>query len=224
MSDHLDFQQRRALITGAAVLGAGLAAVQPAEAAPAAWTPALEKQDDWMDMPAAHRFVFDCISPEGAASTLGFCRNFYDFSKSGYGLEPSSSAVVIILRSRATMFGYNDVVWAKYGAILSDAAKLIDPATKAAPVRNIYNVKGLRGGEGGGVTLSDLIDHGARFAICGAATQGITNNLAKTTGGKAENIHAELAANLIPNARLVPAGIIALNRTQERGYAVAHIG
>jgi intracellular sulfur oxidation DsrE/DsrF family protein len=30
----------------------------------------------------------------------------------------------------------------------------------------------------------------------------------------------ELAANLSPNARLVPAGVVTLGRSQERGYAL----
>jgi intracellular sulfur oxidation DsrE/DsrF family protein len=32
----------------------------------------------------------------------------------------------------------------------------------------------------------------------------------------------EMAANLIPNARLVPAGIVAVNRAQERGYSFVY--
>ena len=32
----------------------------------------------------------------------------------------------------------------------------------------------------------------------------------------------EMKANLLPNARLVPAGIVTVNRAQERGYSVAN--
>jgi intracellular sulfur oxidation DsrE/DsrF family protein len=34
----------------------------------------------------------------------------------------------------------------------------------------------------------------------------------------------ELAANLVGNSRLVPAGIVAVNRAQERGYSFAYVG
>jgi hypothetical protein len=234
MTDDSDFLQRRALVTGAAMLGAGLAAVAPAVAqaqaqaqtkgATAAWRPAKEKVDDWLDMPGAHRFVFDCITPDGAGAALRFAHTYYDYNREGYGLAPSSLAVVILLRAAATPFGYNDAMWAKYGAVISETIKLVDPATKAAPVRNLYNIKGAPAPNAGGVTQSDLVERGAHFAICGSATDGISQILAKATGGQAAAIRAELSANLAPNARLVPAGIVTLNRVQERGYAVAYIG
>ncbi len=33
----------------------------------------------------------------------------------------------------------------------------------------------------------------------------------------------EMKANLLPNARLVPAGIVTVNRAQERGYSLATV-
>jgi intracellular sulfur oxidation DsrE/DsrF family protein len=120
--------------------------------------------------------------------------------------------------------GYNDVIWAKYGALLGGKAKLTDPDTNAAPLRNIFNTKGISAPGANGVILADLAQRGTQFAVCGNATIGISEVLAQATGGDARAIHAELAANLIPSAHLAPAGIIALNRTQERGYTVAHIG
>jgi intracellular sulfur oxidation DsrE/DsrF family protein len=56
------------------------------------------------------------------------------------------------------------------------------------------------------------------------ATMGISHALAGQTRGNADDIHKELVANLIPNAHLVPAGIAAVNRAQERGYAFAYTG
>jgi hypothetical protein len=228
MTEDPDFLQRRALVTGAAVLGAGLAAVTPAQAqgkgGPAAWRPAKEKLDDWLEIPGAHRFAFDCITPGGAGAVLGFARTYYQHNRDEYGLEPSSLAVVILLRAGATPFGYNDAMWAKYGRALSDPIKLVDPTTQAPPVRNIFNTKGSPGPGAGGVIQSELVERGAHFAVCGSATTNISEIVARSTGGQAGAIRAELSANLIPGARLVPAGIITLNRTQERGYAVAHIG
>jgi intracellular sulfur oxidation DsrE/DsrF family protein len=228
MTDDSEIVQRRAVLTGAAVLGAGLAAAAPAEAAvsgaPAAWAPAREKLDDWLDIPAAHRFLFDCVTPPGVPTLLGSARNYYLANRDAYGLEPSRLAVVVIFRTAAVPFGYTDAIWAKYGRVLGPNAQVIDPATGAAPTRNIFNVKGAPGPGAGGVVLSDLADRGAQFAICETATRGVAQALAAATGGQAAAIHAELAANLIANARLVPAGIVTLNRAQERGYAVSHIG
>jgi hypothetical protein len=228
MTDDSDFLQRRALVAGAAVLGAGLAAAVPAGAqaprASAAWTPAREKLDDWMEIPGAHRFLFDCVSPEGAGAALSFVRVYYVANKSGYGLDPPSLAVIVNLRAGATVAGFNDVIWAKYGRILAGNGALMDPVTKAAPLRNIYDTKGVAAPGSNGVTLAELAQRGAQFAVCGSATRGVSEFLAKATGGQGPAIYAELTANLVTNARLVPAGIITLNRVQERGYAVAYIG
>jgi hypothetical protein len=37
----------------------------------------------------------------------------------------------------------------------------------------------------------------------------------------ADAIYNELTTNLVSNARMVPAGIVAVNRAQERGYSLA---
>ncbi len=45
--------------------------------------------------------------------------------------------------------------------------------------------------------------------------------IARSTGGNTDAALAELSANLIGNARFVSAGIVAVNRAQERGYSLA---
>ena len=61
---------------------------------------------------------------------------------------------------------------------------------------------------------------GVQFAVCNLSTHGIASMIAGATGGKADDIYKELAANLIAKARLVPAGIVAVNRAHERGYSI----
>jgi intracellular sulfur oxidation DsrE/DsrF family protein len=62
---------------------------------------------------------------------------------------------------------------------------------------------------------------GVQFAVCNLSTHAIAGLIAAAHGGTADEKYAELAANLIDRARLVPAGIIAVNRAQERGYSVS---
>jgi intracellular sulfur oxidation DsrE/DsrF family protein len=66
-----------------------------------------------------------------------------------------------------------------------------------------------------------LIKKGVQFAVCQTASQGIAGRIAQATGGDTETILKEIGANLIPNSRFVPAGIVAVNRAQERGYSFA---
>lgn len=211
---------RRAIVAGlgigAAALAAGPGGARAAEAPH--WQPTLEPQDAWMELPGRHRFMFDSTSPDGGGHALFYARNFFAANKSGYGLESSALAVIIVLRSQSTPFGYNDTVWKKYGKELS---KMTD--FKQPHMTNPYNGTD-RQLANRGVTLSELTKYGAHFAICGMATMGISHGLAAQTKGNADDIHKELVDNLIPNGHLVPAGIVAVNRAQERGYAFAYTG
>ena len=61
-----------------------------------------------------------------------------------------------------------------------------------------------------GRTIPMATKHGTRFAICDMATHFFATQLAAQTKGDADAIYKELAANLIPSGRLVPAGVVAV--------------
>ncbi len=230
---------RRAFVTGAGAgaataalaVAAGQARAGEADAPPARWQPTFEKQDAWMELPGRHRFVFDCASAKGAGDGVDFADTYFRASQSGYQLAPADLAVILILRHYATVFAYDDRIWAKYGAEFSKMLKFTDPKTKAAPVRNVYlndaepdPKKKDKDKEENTATLAALAQKGVHFAVCGLATQGIADHLAGKDKTKSAAIHAELVAAMIPNGHLMAAGIVALNRTQEHGYAIAHMG
>jgi intracellular sulfur oxidation DsrE/DsrF family protein len=75
----------------------------------------------------------------------------------------------------------------------------------------------------GANSIGALAGKGVRFAVCELATQGIAGQLAGKTGDAAA-IEADLKANLVPGALIVPSGITIVNRAQEHGYAIAYIG
>lgn len=214
---------RRALM-GLGLAGAAAAALgTPARGQTAAgrWQPASEPQDAWLDSGGRHRMVFDTLSFEGLGKALAFGGNFYAANKSAYGVGDGDLAVVIILRSLSTPFGFTDAIWAKYGAAFSERLKLTDPETKAAPLRNLYKAADKDGAEH---TLDALARKGVRFAICATATHGLAAMIAAKTGAAPEAIFAELTANLVRNGLMVPAGIVAVGRAQEHGYAFSYAG
>jgi len=221
--------QKRAFIRGLfGVLGIGtMAASSEVKAQPApGWSPAMEPQDDWLDQtPARHRQLFDTISPDGVARALTFTHTFYAASKEAYGIEPRELAVVMILRAGSTGFGFNDAIWSKYGAGLAKRYKVTDPVTKAAPAINIYNAAGRASLlPTNGLTFEALARMGGRFAICSVASRKLAAALAADMGGSADVIYADLAGNMIANARMAPAGIVAVNRAQEHHYALCYAG
>jgi intracellular sulfur oxidation DsrE/DsrF family protein len=135
-------------------------------------------------------------------------------------LKDSDLAVVIVARHKSTSFGYNDAMWAKYGKQLSEQAEFTDPRTDQPPSVNVYALPG-DGSEQTG-RMDALIKKGMRLAVCQLSTRAIASRIAKATGAETDTIVKEIAANLVPNAHLVPAGIVAVNRAQERGYSFVH--
>jgi intracellular sulfur oxidation DsrE/DsrF family protein len=93
----------------------------------------------------------------------------------------------------------------------NDYGQFEDPKTHAAPEVNTY-AAGM---------LGQLAKQGVQFAVCSSATRRVAGAVAQAVSGKADDINAELIANLVPNARMVPAGIVAMSRAQERGYTLS---
>jgi intracellular sulfur oxidation DsrE/DsrF family protein len=68
-----------------------------------------------------------------------------------------------------------------------------------------------------------LLKRGLRLAVCNQSSRGYAAAIAMAMGLDQDKVFEEMKANLLPNSRLVPAGIVAVNRAQERGYALASV-
>ncbi len=219
----------RRLNAGAASLAAialgGRAMAQQKSTTAARWEPARHEKDDWFDqLPGKHRLVFDTISYEGLAEAILFANNYIRVNRVDYGLQNNDLAVVIVVRHRSTPFGYNDAMWAKYGTPIAARSKVEDPKTKLAPKLNIFNsadYADLLANRG--TTLESLFKQGVQLAVCSTSTRAYAASIAQAAGGNAEAIFNELITNLVSNSRMVPAGIVAVNRAQERGYSLVSV-
>jgi hypothetical protein len=207
-----------ALSAGSAVAVAETQAPAPAEGGH--WQPARHAIDDWLEqLPGKHRLAFDTMTPDRFEDAIQFAGNFYMANKSGYGLENSDLAVVVVMRHRSAPFAYSDAIWAKYGGTLSKRAEFTDPKTKEALKVNYFTPTAEGSARPRGI--ASLIKLGVQFAICDLSTHGIASLIARDHGITAEAAYKDLSTNLIGNGRLVPAGIVAVSRAQERGFTVA---
>jgi intracellular sulfur oxidation DsrE/DsrF family protein len=208
---------------GVSIIG-GTVAVTPAalaEAGDSRWQPARHEKDDWLDkIPGQHRLVFDTTSADGLANASLFANNYFTANQNEYGLRDNDLAVVIIVRHKSTSFGYNDAMWAKYGKHFSEHALFTDPKTKEAPALNLYATSG--NGTAPAGRLDSLTKRGVHLGVCQMATRNISGIISRATGASLDSIFAELGANLVNNGRLVPAGIVAVSRAQERGYTFVY--
>ena len=210
--------ERRSFLTrfnaGAAAIAAlaagGVARAQVKSAPAVPFAPARHAQDDWMDqIPGKHRLVFDTTSVEGFRNAVLYASNFMLANRNDYGLENHDLAIIVVARHISTAYGYNNEMWAKYGASLAGRAPSADAQAKEPPKANPSSA-----------ALVELANQGVQFAVCSMATRRLAGMIARAAGGNADTAFAELSANLVSNARLVSAGIVAVNRAQERGYSL----
>ena len=210
--------ERRSFFTrfnaGAASLAAfaigGVVMAQQKSAAAVRWEPARHDKDDWMDsLPGKHRMVIDTTSADGFRNGLLFAGNFILANHDDYGLENQDQAVIVVARHLSTGYAYNNDMWAKYGASLA-----APPASADAPATEPPKP------HPSAASLATLSKQGVQFAVCAMATRRLAGMIARAVGGNADTINSELIANLATNGRMVPAGIVAVNRAQERGYTL----
>jgi intracellular sulfur oxidation DsrE/DsrF family protein len=195
---------------------APLLAVQPAVAAPpkARAAAAQHEQDEWLDQaPEKHRVIFDTWMADKFGQAAGFAGNWIRINKDQYGLTDADLAVVIVARHGTTPYAFNETIWTKYGKIFADNMSTTDKVAHPNPAANVHAAQ-----------LTRLANQGMRLAVCELTLRAYVDIIATHTSEPQDAIRKELTANAIGNAHFVPAGIVAVTRAQERGYALVSIG
>jgi hypothetical protein len=259
---------RRGFLARLAAASGAVAAIlgTPRLALAQAQQPATHDLDKWLDALAGqHRLVLDCVTTAHIGE-MAYARNFYTANGADYGLKDTDLSVVVILRHEATVFGYNDAMWAKFriGESLEIPARNSGgrggdggadrrggdiSSGRGADIRRGRgdDAGGGRAGNAGAVPdsvtrtpstdstafatrnpqlamITQLASRGARFPLCGLATTRYASEFGRKTGQQPSDVRAELLANLVPGAHVVPAGVVAVNRTQERGFTYLYVG
>ena len=205
------------LATGSAVLAAGgvglhLTAEQ-AESAPL--DADVAGHDEWLaKITGKHRQFFDAYSVN-SGFPLAFAMNFLNSNNDAYKLADSSLSAVVGLRHFAIPLAFTDGIWARYK--LGEFAQAMDPATKTPSVRNFYYHS--RDGDVmfPGMAVEKLQARGVQFTVCNVALTVLSGMMAKNAGVSAEDAKKEWIAGMIPGMVLVPSGVLAVNRAQEKG-------
>ena len=204
----------------AAVPALSAVACAPAAAPPPAGPPP-DELDTWLGtMKGTYKVVYDGVMPSGGPDGIMFARNFLKFSQEKLGTKDADMNVLVSFRHFATPYGFTDAMWAKYPQFAA-LLKVEDPKTKKPATRNIPLHDAVEDQEG--ADIPSPVKRGVHFTVCGAATEFVAKILAGDKGD-AKAIEAELAANLIPNARMVPAGVVLVQRAQKAGFAYTFAG
>jgi len=211
MNEH---DRRTFLATVGGIAAFGVAA----DRAAAQQTPAAGAIDiSWFDaFKGKHKQVFDLGSFDlSVDSPLRQPVTYLMAHRDVSHLEPPNDLNVIVgISHKAFPMNAPDAIWEKYQ--LGEHWGIKDPQTGKPSVRNIFTGPTTNPGA---ATVRGLQARGIVFWQCNAALGAISGELAQKTGGKAGEIRNDLAANLLPGVRLVPAHTWAIGYVQEKGFA-----
>lgn len=204
-----------------------------AVAASAPWSRTAEAQqdgpDEWLKaQTGAHRCLFD-FPQHRAGVPLVHIFNYLATYKAAYGESaPNVSAVGTFYGvgpDSSIPLAFNDKIWSDYE--LGEYMSLADSQTGRPAKRNLFH----RPQQGDPILalpgipmfidagIESLQKMGTTFLLCSNALQGWSLMLAHQGKGKAEEIGANLQANLLPGVVAVPAMVIAIEKAQGAGIS-----
>ena len=171
--------------------------------------------DKWLDnLKGRYRQYYDATSVNSGFA-LAYAMNWLDTMKSAYNVTDKDLSAVVGFRHFSIPVAYNDAIWAKYK--LGEFAELKDPKTNAPATRNIYmNPK-----EGDllfpGMAIDKLTPRGVTFVVCNVAHAVVSGMLGQKMGVAPDVAKADFDKGLLPGFTLVPSGVLAVHRAQEKG-------
>ena len=210
-----DMKQRRAIITGlGAVAAAGALGARSAEAqgaAPDSFTPMLHPLDDWMSAMKGnkHRIVVDTTSPMACRTPSGSPTTCWRVTRTDGASKrrtwPCSSASVTAPRRSA----------------------IPTPSGRSTGRRSTRRRRQLRRRTSttrANRRSSRRSRSAACSSWCAAPPAAVWQAASPEQGGDVEAVLKEMGANLIPSARIVPAGVVSVVHAQERRFALISVG
>jgi intracellular sulfur oxidation DsrE/DsrF family protein len=214
------------LAAGAAALGTVSFAPFQAQAAPLLSDDGSVDPEAWFNkIKGKHRMVFDATQPH---ELMPFAwPKVFLLTNAATGTPEKDCSVVVVLRHDAIGYALNNDLWAKYK--LGELFKAHDPLTKEPATRNPFwkpkegdfKVPGI-----GNVAIgiNELQDNGVMFCACSMAITVFSAVVADMMKMDAETVKKEWMAGVLPNIQVVPSGVWALGRAQEKGCTYCFAG
>ena len=215
------------IITGATVLA--MPSFVPLDLQ-AAFTPekmniGLENPEAWVNkIKGKHKMVLDVVRPH---DILPFAwPKVFLLTNAATGTPEKECCVVVVLRHEAIPYAMKSELWDKYK--FGEVFKADDPATKAPAIRNPFwepkpgdfKVPGV-----GDVAIgiNELQASGVLFCVCNMALTVYSAVIAQNMSLDAASVKKEWIEGILPGIQLVPSGVWAVGRAQERncGYCFA---
>jgi len=220
------------IATGAAAIG--LTSIAPslsAFAGEARFDPKVygDPEEMFKKINGKHRAVFDVPGPNGLMPFAW--PKIFLLTNAATGTPEKDNSAVVVLRHDGIPYAFNDAMWKKYkfsetfkkSGELGGGFQAADAAT-AATLRNpMWNPKpGDFKVPGVGpvpIGINELQASGVQFCVCNMAMTVYSAIIAMQLHGNPEDVLKDWTANLLPGIQVVPSGVWALGRAQEKQCA-----
>ena len=193
----------------------------------AAFSPSSEEDPDaWFKkITGKHRLVVDATRPH-EIFPFAWPKVFL-LTNAATGTPEQDCSVVVVLRHDAIPYAMENSLWTKYK--LGEVFKAEDPATKAPSLRNPFwkpqpndfVVPGLGPVE---IGIDQLQKSGVMFCVCNMAITVYSAAVAQGMGADPATVKADWLAGVLPGIHVVPSGVWAIGRAQEKGCGYCFAG
>ena len=221
MNDNLN--SRRKFMETMAAGAAGLTFLSsPTLASTPVDTTLVDDADAWFKkVKGKHKIVYDAPEPhEGFPIIWSWV--FYK-TNNATGTPDNELTAVVVLRHSAIPFAMEDKLWEKYK--FGEAFKINDPSTSAPAVKNPFYVPEAPMWKEFGIEgIKQLQARGVMFCVCDMALTVNAHFTAKAMNANEDEIKKEWVAGLHPGIQVVPSGVWAVGRAQEKGCAYCFAG
>lgn len=185
-----------------------------------------EEPEAWLKkLTGKHKLLLDVPRPN---EILPFAwPKVFLLTNAATGTPASECSVVVVLRHDAIPFAMEHALWEKYK--FGEVFKFDDPATKTASLRNPFwqpkpNDFVVPGIGPVDIGIDQLQKDGVIFCVCNMAITVLSAVVAANMGMDAATVKDEWLAGVLPGIHVVPSGVWALGRAQEKGCGYCYAG
>lgn len=181
----------------------------------------VEDAETWFKkVKGKHKIIYDAPEPhEGFAIIWSWV--FYK-TNNQTGTPDNELTSMVVMRHNAIPIAMEDRLWEKYkfGEVFKIHDENHTPLTKNpfwVPTNSFWNSMGIQG-------IKDLQARGAMFCVCDMALTVYSGMVAKGMNLNPEEVKKDWVSGLLPGVQVVPSGVWAVGRAQEKGCGYCFAG
>jgi hypothetical protein len=221
---HFDFTSSRREFLGAlaATTTGVLAAASATGATPLPGDSNVAEAENWMKkIKGKHRIIFDGSEPHDGFPVI-WAWAFYN-TNNQTGTPDADLTALVVLRHGAIPLAMENRLWEKYK--FGEAFKITDKNTGAPALRNVfYEPQGKDFPMAQIDGIKKMQARGAMFCVCDLALTVYSSFIAQAAGLNPEEVKKDWVSGLLPGIQVVPSGVWAVGRAQEKDCAYCYAG